>query len=103
LRDLLAENSEASVRRAAKEFEELTRKYKEALADAKYNKVTTAVASMLAVGSALTVAAGPLVGVFAAVATPLFSIRQLMKPSWKDLEEKQCFPAGVVFAAEELV
>jgi len=100
--ELLQENDEASARRAAREFSEMTRKYTESLADAKYEKVTTTITSMLALGAAFGAAAGPLVGTLAAVASPVFSIRKLLRPCWKDLEEKQCFPAGVVYNAQQL-
>lgn len=102
VRELLQKNDEASIRRAALDFSEMTRKYAEALTDARYEKVTTAISSMLALGAAFSAAAGPLVGTLAAIASPIFSIRKLLKPCWKDLEEKQCFPAGVVYEARHL-
>jgi hypothetical protein len=100
--ELLQENDEASARRAARDFSEMIRKYAESLAEAHYKQVTTTITSMLALGAAFSAVAGPLVGTLAAVASPVFSIRKLLRPCWKDLEEKQCFPAGVVYSAQQL-
>jgi hypothetical protein len=97
LRELLEEKSEASIQRAVDDFSNKVTKYEEHLKDAKYEKVTTAVSSMLAVGGAMTALAGPVLGTLAALAGPLFSIKKLLKPCWKDIEEKECFPAGVIY------
>jgi len=102
VRELLEEGDDASIKRAGRDFNGMISKYAEALNDARYEKVTTAVGSMLAIGTVLGATAGPLVGAISALASPLFSIRKLMKPCWKDLEERQCFPAGVVYEAKRL-
>lgn len=102
VRELLEENDEASIERAARDFSEMIRRYADALAEARYEKVTTAVSSMLAIGAALAVGAAPLVKVLAGIAPPIFSAKKLLKPCWKSLEEKQCFPAGVVYEAKKL-
>jgi hypothetical protein len=71
------------------------------LSKARYRKVTTAITTVLALGSAYA-AGGPAIGVLATVAAPLFSLGDLKTPCWKDLQEKQCFPAGVVYEATQL-
>jgi hypothetical protein len=100
--ELLVENNEANVRRATRDFSEMIGKYSEALNNARYEKVTTAIASALALGAAFSGMLGPLLGTMAAVATPLFSVRKLIQPCWKDLEDRQCFPAGVIYNASKL-
>jgi hypothetical protein len=102
LRELLEEKSQGSIQRAFDDFSNKVKKYEEHLNDAKYEKVTTAVISMLAVGGAMTALGGPVLGTLASLAGPLFSIKKLLKPCWKDIEEAECFPAGVVYESRLL-
>lgn len=101
--ELLLDHKEANIRRAASDFSEMIRKYSAALNAARYEKVTTAIASSLAIGAAISGALGPILGILAGVATPLFSFRKLLQPCWKDLEDRQCFPAGVIYNAQQFV
>ena len=102
VREILLDEDEAGIRRATVEFAEMVRKYEEALSEARYEKVKTAICMMLGFGAAFSAVGGPVLGTLAGVASPLFSIKKLSKPCWKELEEKQCFPAGVVYEAQML-
>lgn len=103
VQELLEEKNEASIKRATEDFSKMVKKYAEELADARYNKVTTGVVSILAIGAAFVDPVGAPVGTLAAIAAPVFSVKTLLRPCWKDLEEKECFPAGVIYEARGLV
>jgi hypothetical protein len=99
---ILVDPSDRAVREAAADFERRIQQYNDAMTDAHFQKVKTAVISVLAVGAALAVGAGPLVATLAALAPPLFSIQDILKPSWKGLADRQCAPAGVIYALSHM-
>jgi hypothetical protein len=100
VRDILEQKDIASMKRAAADFKDMVKNYREALAAAKYKKITTTITSLLAVGALLSAPVPTLVAAMAGVAPALFSVREVMRPCWKDLKDKDCFPAGVVIHAE---
>jgi hypothetical protein len=102
IRNLLADNDIAGIELAKDEFSDMIRKYSEALSDARFEKVTSSVVSILAVGAALTDPTGSILTLLAGIAAPLFSIKKLSRPCWKDLENDACFPAGVICEAHKL-
>jgi len=93
---------EKEIRYAISEYERWIKRYDEAIKGAKFNKLRTAVISITAVGAALATGTGPLLTIAAAVAPPLFDLRVLMRPCWKEVAEKDCAPAGVVYEAQKL-
>jgi hypothetical protein len=100
--ELLSDYNEAGIRRSAQEFSDMIRKYTEELRKAQYEKTSVAICSVLALGAAFTGVAGPLLGTIATVAPAVFSVRKVLQPCWKDLEDQQCFPAGVIYNAKKL-
>jgi hypothetical protein len=99
---LLNENSDKALRDAAEDFKHLVGRYQKAMSAAKYKKVQTGVCSILAVGATLAVGAAPLVVALSALAPALFSLKSLMTPCWKQVAEKDCAPAALVYAASRL-
>lgn len=99
---LLKANNDKELRQARKDFERLVKRYNAAMNEAKYQKVTTGVCSILAIGATLAVGAAPLVVALSAVAPSLFSFKSLMTPCWKQVAEKDCAPAGLVYAMSRL-
>jgi hypothetical protein len=99
LPDLLKDpdNRDKHLRAAATDFDRWIKQYAEAVSDANFAKVKTAVVSILAVGAVLSPMTKPLIAALSAVASPLFSLRELRKPSWKVVAEKQCAPAAIVY------
>src|SRR6266487_6062 len=103
LHDLLQQNNDARVTRAAaRDLERWVKQYDEAITEANIKKVQTGVISRLAIGASLATGAGPLIASLAAIAPPLISFRELIKPSWKEVSDKECAPAGVIYAASQL-
>lgn len=105
LPELLSDDPEKrarNVRVAASDFDRWIRQYSEAMVDAKIGKAKTAVVSVLAVGAVLCPFTTHLVAALSAIASPLFSIRELSKPCWKVVNEKECAPAAMVYAAAHL-
>jgi hypothetical protein len=94
---------ETTLRRAKAEFERMIERYKEAFNDVRFKKLQTAVTSAIAFGGVMFALGGPVMATLGALVSPLFSIRELMKPCWKDLQDKAFFPAGVVYEAKALV
>jgi hypothetical protein len=94
---------EKHVRAAAADFDRWVKQYAEALSDANFAKIKTVVVSVLAVGAVLSPLTKPLVAALSAVASPLFSLRELHKPSWKIVSEKQCAPAAIVFESAKVM
>jgi hypothetical protein len=95
-------NRNRMIRKAGKDFEKWIKQYEEAMSDATFGKVQTATLSMLAVGTALTVGAAPVLQILSGIAPPLFQLRSFTKPNWKAVANEQCAPAGVVYAARRL-
>jgi hypothetical protein len=95
-------DDERAMRAATRDFERWIREYNEAISDARMKKVETAIISVLAIGATLKTGAGPLIAALAAIAPPLFSFRELVKPCWKEVAHKECAPAGVIYAASQL-
>jgi hypothetical protein len=91
---------ENSLRRAKDDFEKMIKRYNEAFKDARFKKIQTAVTSSIAFGGVMLALGGPVMATLGAVVSPLFSIRELMNPCWKDLQDKAFFPAGVVYEAK---
>jgi len=103
VRDLLqTHNTGRVIRAAARDLERYTRQYREAMHEARFKKVETGVISMLALGATLAAGVGPAITTLAALAPPLLSIRSLVRPCWKEVAEKECAPAGVIYAASRL-
>ena len=73
------------------------KQYKQALDDAKFKKVKTAVVSVLCVAAALLTGAGPLIVTLAALAPPLFDFRDVLRPAWQSTTNLECAPVGVVY------
>jgi hypothetical protein len=95
-------NRDRTLRRAAADFDRWIGQYSEAMSDAKMGKVRTAVISVLAVGAVLSPWSHHVIATLSALASPLFSLRELRKPCWKIVSEKECAPAAVVYAAERI-
>lgn len=88
---------EATLRNAVNDLERWMKQYKQALDDAKFKKVKTAVVSMLGVAAALLTGAGPLIATLAALAPPLFDFRDVLRPAWQSATNLECAPVGVVY------
>lgn len=88
---------EATLRNAVNDLERWAKQYKQALDDAKFKKVKTAVVSMLGVAAALLTGAGPLIATLAALAPPLFDFRDVLRPAWQSATNLECAPVGVVY------
>jgi hypothetical protein len=93
---------DASLRRAKDDFEKMIERYNEAFNDTRFKKIQTAVTSAIAFGGVMFALGGPVMATLGALVSPLFSIRELMKPCWKDLQDKAFFPAGVVYEAKAI-
>jgi hypothetical protein len=90
------------LRAAATDFDRWIAEYSEAMSDAKFAKVRTVVVSVLAVGAALSTWTPHLIAGISALASPLFSLRELRKPCWKTVAEKECAPAAIIYAAQHI-
>jgi hypothetical protein len=99
---LLGENNERALREAGEEFARHIKMYQKAMSDATYDKVQTGVCSILAVGATLAVGAAPLIVMASGVAPAVFSLRSLLTPCWKQVMEKDCAPAGIVYLTSQL-
>jgi hypothetical protein len=88
---------EATLQNAVNDLERWMRQYKQALGDAKFKKVKTAVVSVLGVAAALLTGAGPLIVTLAALAPPLFDFRDILRPAWQSATNLECAPVGVVY------
>ena len=100
--ELMLRNDETIIRKAEKELEDMVKRYKEAMKKAKVKKVGTIVVSLMAIGATLAAGVHPLVLTMAKLGSPLFALRELKKPCWKDVAEKQCAPAGVIYMASHV-
>ena len=90
-----ARSKPAAIRAAMQAFDQAVAKYREAMNDARFKKAEVGLCVIIAIGTAL---AGHLTVAALAGATPkLFSLRELMRPSWKQVAEKDCAFAGVVY------
>ena len=104
LPDLLSgPDQQKNLRAAASDFDRWIRQYSEAMSDAKFAKAKTTVLSVLAVGAVLCPFTTHIVAGLSAIASPLFSIRELKKPCWKIANEKECAPAAIIYAAEHFI
>jgi hypothetical protein len=90
------------LRAAATDFDRWITQYSEAMGDAKFAKVKTVVISVLAVGATLSTWTPHLVAGISALASPLFSLRELRKPCWKIVAEKECAPAAIIYASKRI-
>jgi hypothetical protein len=99
--ELFSEKSDQKIRIAGRDFEKWTKQYQEAISEAKFKKIKTTIVSILAIGSAF-LSGDPTIKFLTSIVSPLFSIREVMKPCWKAVSEKQCAPAGVVYYARQL-
>src|SRR6266446_370202 len=72
---LLTENNDKELKQAGEDFKKLVTQYKKAMGDAKYEKLTTGVCSVLAVGAVLAGGAAPLIAAVAGLAPALFSVK----------------------------
>jgi hypothetical protein len=88
---------EATLQNAVNDLEKWMKQYKQALDDANFKKVKTAVVSVLGVAAALLTGAGPLIVTLAALAPPLFDFRDVLRPAWQSATNLECAPVGVVY------
>jgi hypothetical protein len=88
---------QATLQKAVNDLEKWMKQYREALDDAKFKKVKTAVVSVLGVAAALLAGAGPLIVTLAALAPPLFDFRDVVRPTWQSTTNLECAPVGVVY------
>lgn len=95
-------NGDRNLRAAALDFARFIRQYSEAMEDARFAKIKTAVGSIQAVGAVLCPFTTHLVAGFSALASPLFSIRELRKPCWKSVAKEECAPAAIVYSSSRL-
>ena len=101
--DLLQQKNDPRILRiAAQDLERWIKQYNDAIAEVNLKKLETGAISLLAVGAALAPGTGPFIKILAAIASPLFSFRKLIKPSWKEVSDKECALAGVIYAASQL-
>ena len=99
---LLKENNERALRQAAEDFKRLVKQYEQAMSDARYRKVTTGVCSVLAIGATLAAGVTPVIVALSGIAPTLFSLKSLVTPCWKQVAEKDCAPAGLIYATSRL-
>jgi hypothetical protein len=100
--DILFKGSNKVIRDADAELEHWIAQYRQAMKTAEIKKVATVILSMIAIGASLATGAGPAILLSAKLASPLWTLRELSKPCWKEVADKQCAPAGVVYVAEQL-
>lgn len=100
--NVLLKGSERATRDADAELEHWIDQYKKAMTRAEIKKVATAVLSLIAVGTTLAAAAGPAISLAAKIASPLWALREISKPCWKEVADKECAPAGVIYTAQHL-
>lgn len=91
----------SAIRNAMNDFDDAIARYSEAIHDANFKKVEVAVCTVLAVGTALAGLPHVSLSVLAGVTPRLFSLRELMRPSWKQVAEKDCAIAGVVYDVQK--
>jgi hypothetical protein len=101
--DLLLKGCDKGIRDADAELEYWIAQYRQAMTNAEIKKVATLVLSMVAIGASLATGAGSTLLLAAKLASPLWAFREISKPCWKDLADKEYAPAGVIYAAEQLL
>lgn len=94
---------EATVQNAVNDLEKWTQQYQSALEEAQFNKISTAVVSVLAVSAALAVGATPLIATLAALAPPMVKFRDVLRPSWQSQTNLECAPVGVIYEAASVL
>ncbi len=102
LHQLLLDPSDRTVRAAGKDLERWITEYETAMDDAAFKRDRTAVVSILALGGILAGGASTVINILSALAAPLFAVKDIVRPCWKDVADKDCAPAGVIYAASEL-
>jgi hypothetical protein len=100
--DVLLKGSDRAIREANAELESWIAQYEQAMNNAKIKKISTTILSIIAIGASLTTGAGIPILLAAKLASPLWTLREISKPCWKDVAEKEFAPAGVIYAAEQL-
>jgi hypothetical protein len=104
--ELLNENNSAQrdrlARAAVNDLERWTNQYREAIQKANFDKVEVSMITLLSIGALLIPGSDPLIKTILLAAPKLFDIRKLAKPSWKEVEDKECAPAGVIYAASRV-
>jgi hypothetical protein len=90
-----------AIRKAMSDFDDAIAKYSEAIHEANFKKVEVGVCTILVVGTALAGLPQISLTVLAGVAPKLFSLRELTRPSWKRVAEKDCAIAGVVYDVQK--
>lgn len=96
------EDPPTTARRAASQLQDLADRYRDALTEARYNKISGTITSVLAIGAVAASHADPVLKILAGLAAPTLSFRSLLRPCWKDLQETQSFAAAVICEAETL-
>ncbi len=101
--ELLTNFSERKYKMAKAEFEKGLQDYRDAMKDAGWEKLETGAISLLVVGGVLAgeIKENPLLTALAELASPLFSIKKVIKPSWKHAQHDSFAPAGVIYVAEQ--
>lgn len=94
-------SSSAATRAAVQDFDRAVAKYQEAIEDAHFKKVEAGLCVIVAIGTALAGIPHLSLTALAAAAPKLFSLRELLRPSWKQVAEKDCAFAGVVYDVQE--
>jgi len=90
---------EATLQHAVNDLEKWMKLYQQALDDAEFKKVKTAVVSVLGIAATLLAGAGPLIVTLAALAPPMFEFRDVVRPVWQSATSLECAPVGVVYEA----
>lgn len=99
--DVLLKGSDKAIRDADGELEHWIAQYHEAMKNAEIKKVATVILSMIAIGASLATGGGSAILLAAKLASPLWTFREISKPCWKEVADKQCAPAGVIYVAEQ--
>ena len=100
--EILLKGTDKAMRDADAELEHWIAQYKQGMKKAEIKKVSTTILSVIAIGAALATGTGTLILLAAKLASPLWTIREISKPCWKEVAEKEYASAGLIYAAEEL-
>jgi hypothetical protein len=100
--NILLRGSDKAIREADVELKSWVAQYHQAMKNAEIKKVASVILSMIAIGGSLAAGGGSMILLAAKLASPLWTLREIARPCWKELADKQYAPAGVIYLSEQL-
>ena len=104
--ETIKKNSEKEIDLAVEEFKEMLQRYEEEIKKGKFGKKKVLVTSLLALGALFSAAIGhteTAIAIISGAAPDLFSLKESLTPSWKDIREKEFEAAGVIYEANRIL